>query len=394
MTSILYISYDGILEPLGQSQVLGYIEKLASDYSIYLISFEKKKDRRNKKKIDEMRKSLSNTNIHWIPLTYHKSPSILATTFDITIGIFVAMWLTLTKKIKIVHARSYVPALMSLFIKQTTGAKFLFDMRGFWADERTDGGLWKPDGKIYQITKKLERIFLLKADHVVTLTNASKKILTSLDYLQRRSPPITVIPTCANLDRFKAQNNAPSKEFIFGYVGSVGTWYLFDETLVFFKALLKRKPEAKLLVVNRNEHEIIRSSISKAGIDTKKLELVASEHSDVPTLVSRMDVAGAIIRPCFSKIASAPTKLAEYLGCGVPCVGNSGVGDIEEILEGEKVGIALRAFSDKEINLAVNRLLTLIDDPALSSRCVDTAHRLFSLETGVSSYRSIYKSLI
>ncbi len=26
---ILYISYDGMLEPLGQSQVVGYLEKLA-----------------------------------------------------------------------------------------------------------------------------------------------------------------------------------------------------------------------------------------------------------------------------------------------------------------------------------------------------------------------------
>ena len=45
--SILYITYDGILEPLGQSQVLAYLEKLANDKTIYIISFEKKKDLKN-----------------------------------------------------------------------------------------------------------------------------------------------------------------------------------------------------------------------------------------------------------------------------------------------------------------------------------------------------------
>ena len=38
---ILYISYDGILEPLGHSQVLKYISFLSKDFSVTLISFEK-----------------------------------------------------------------------------------------------------------------------------------------------------------------------------------------------------------------------------------------------------------------------------------------------------------------------------------------------------------------
>lgn len=38
---ILYISYDGILEPLGYSQVLKYMESLSKDFEITLISFEK-----------------------------------------------------------------------------------------------------------------------------------------------------------------------------------------------------------------------------------------------------------------------------------------------------------------------------------------------------------------
>ena len=42
--NVLYISYDGMLEPLGQSQVLSYLKLLASDRSIHLISFEKAAD--------------------------------------------------------------------------------------------------------------------------------------------------------------------------------------------------------------------------------------------------------------------------------------------------------------------------------------------------------------
>ena len=44
MPSVLYISYDGIMEPLGQSQVVRYMERLSPEYSIHLISFEKRDD--------------------------------------------------------------------------------------------------------------------------------------------------------------------------------------------------------------------------------------------------------------------------------------------------------------------------------------------------------------
>ena len=46
-------------------------------------------------------------------------------------------------------------------------------MRGFWADERLDGDIWKKDDFIYKIVKSLEKSFILNADHIVSLTNAA-----------------------------------------------------------------------------------------------------------------------------------------------------------------------------------------------------------------------------
>ena len=41
-------------------------------------------------------------------------------------------------------------------LKKLFGIKFIFDMRGFWADERIDGEIWKNDSAIFKATKKLE----------------------------------------------------------------------------------------------------------------------------------------------------------------------------------------------------------------------------------------------
>ncbi|HEX7887937.1 MAG TPA: glycosyltransferase [Ramlibacter sp.] len=393
MSSVLYVTYDGLLEPLGQSQVLAYLALLASEHRIHVMSFEKKADSSDAGKVRALRGRLHELGIGWTPLRYHKTPSAPATAFDIAVGMLVGSWLALRNRVTIVHARSYVPALIAMPIRFLAGAKLLFDMRGFWADERVDGRLWLASGALYRITKRLERSFLRAADHIVTLTRASARELERFPVLRQWPRPITVIPTCADLARFRPSAGRADDGFVFGYVGSVGTWYLFEETLLFFKALLRRRPDARFLVVNRNEHAPIRSMADRLGIPRETIELVSAAHADVPRFVQRMHLGAALIRPSYSKIASAPTKLAEYLGCGVPCLGNAGVGDVQEILEQEQVGVVMRGFSAADIDAAVDASLLLMADPALGARCAAVARRLFSLDEGVASYRAIYRSL-
>jgi glycosyltransferase involved in cell wall biosynthesis len=390
---VLYISYDGMLEPLGQSQVLGYLEKLARGWPVHLMSFEKTKDRSDWARMDAMRVRLKTAGIAWTPLAYHKTPSAPATAYDIAAGTAVALAIAARHRVGIIHARSYVPALMALTVQRLTGAKFLFDMRGFWADERVDGGLWAKDGRMYRVAKRLERTFLEAADHVVTLTHASADEIARFPYLQQCLPPITVIPTCADLDRFKPGQEAGDGIFRLGYVGSVGLGQLFEHVLQFFSSVKNRKPDAQLLVLNRGEHDVIKAAVAKVGLDPACVEVRAADHGDIQHHIARMRAAAAIYKPGYSALARAPTKLAEYLGCGIPCVGNINVGDMEQILEGERVGVALRDFSSAEIEAGVDRLLALLDEPGTGARCIDTAHRLFSLNGGVEAYDAIYGSL-
>ena len=160
-----------------------------------------------------------------------------------------------------------------------------------------------------------------------------------------------------------------------------------------FVLLREQVPRARLLIVNRDEHARIAATAAAHGIAPGELELVAASHAEVPALIARMSAAMALIRPSYSKIASAPTKLGEYLGCGVPCLGNAGVGDVEELLEGRRVGVAVRDFSDQELGDGVNRLIALAGNKSVQQRCRDTALELFSLERGVESYRAIYREL-
>jgi glycosyltransferase involved in cell wall biosynthesis len=392
LSSVLYISYDGMLEPLGQSQVLAYLKRLATDRPIHLISFEKAAYWDDLSARETISREIAVSGIVWHPLRYHKKPSALATSWDITCGTVLGLWLVLRNRLRIVHARSYVPSVMALAIKRITGIKFLFDMRGFWADERVDGNLWSRHSSLYRVAKGFERRFLLAADHVVSLTHAAVSEIHSFPYLQGRVPRISVISTCANLRHFKPSGDAP-EEMVIGYVGTVGTWYLFDETVAVFYELLRMRPNARFLIVNRNEHDYIRERLEAGGVPLEAVELRSTDHAEMPQLMLRMTASVFFIKPAYSKKASAPTKLGELLGCGIPCLSNAGVGDMADIIEGERVGVALKSFDEVALLTGLKAFLKLAEDPSTRMRCVAAAVKHFSLDEGVARYRSIYERL-
>ena len=391
---ILYISYDGMLEALGQSQVLAYLKRLAVGRRIHLISFEKGGDWGGTAERKRILRDIDEAGIVWHPLRYHKRPAALATAWDIFCGTVLGFWLVLRYRLRIVHARSYVPSVMALVLKRLTGVKYIFDMRGFWADERVDGGLWPRDGRMYRIAKWFERHFLLEADHVVSLTQAAVHEMAHFEYLLGNTPPITVIPTCADLARFKPlPRHDVGDGFVLGYVGTVGTWYLFDETVACFVQVLRLRPNARFLIVNRGEHAYIQARLIAAGVPDTKVELIAATHAEVPRQMARINAGVFFIKPVYSKQASAPTKLAEFLGSGIPCLSNAGVGDMAEVLEGHHVGVALDALDEVSMIDGLRRLLELVADPYTTGRCVAAAQKLFSLDEGVARYCSVYEQL-
>ena len=398
LSNILYISYDGILEPLGQSQVLSYLERLSDKRTIYLISFEKSSDKKNKSLYTKISVRINESNIKWHPLTYYKNPIVLSTLWGIFHATVLSFWIVFKYDIKIIHARSYVSSISALVLKFFCDIQYIFDMRGFWADERVDGGIWRKDSYLYYMTKFFERSFLLNADVVVSLTHKAVYEMKSFSYLKKDIPNFKVITTCTNLELFKLKSNSDgalrqNKPLTVGYVGSIGVWYLFEEALDYYKLIQEVVPDAQLHIINKGGHTYINECLNNSGIDKGSVLLETRDHLDVAHAMQSMDVGIFMIKPLYSKIASMPTKLGEFLGCGVPCICNNGIGDMSDIINDRGVGVVLDSFDTDEKKESILHLLKLIKDPLIKNRCRETALKYFSLEDGVNSYNNIYKSL-
>jgi hypothetical protein len=203
MAAILYLSYDGLTDPLGPSQVLAYLKLLSGmGHRISLVTFEKPE--RSDAERGAMAAECRAAGIDWHPLAYTRRPPVLSTVKDLLQMRKAALRLHAAQRFDIVHCRSYPPALVGQAV-QKRGAKLLFDMRGFWADERVEGGLWKLDNPlfaaVYRFFKRKEAELLRTSDHVVVLTEAACEILRRSWHVPE-AVPVTVIPCCADFAAF------------------------------------------------------------------------------------------------------------------------------------------------------------------------------------------------
>ncbi|MDC1188794.1 glycosyltransferase [Flavobacteriales bacterium] len=402
---ILFISYDGLTDPLGQSQVLPYLIHLNRlNYEIHILSTEKNENFLNNKKV--IKGIVDKENLKWFCIEYTKKPPIIATIKDVR---------SLNRRVRelhkqynysFLHCRSYISALVGLSMKRKFGLKFLFDMRGFWADERIDGGIWNPKilpfNVIYNFFKKKEKQYLLEADHVISLTYNGKNEMRSWDFLKNKNDNISVIPCCADLDHFNYENlkidstlkkslGIKESTFVLCYLGSVGTWYMQKEMLDYFKVQLKTIPDSVFLWITKDDSSLILNAAKKLGI-ADKMVIKPSERSDLPKLISICDASIFFIKPLFSKKASSPTKQAELLGMGIPLICNSNVGDTNEILEKENVGLVTADFTEAGYQNIVDGLPDMVKIDKHHLRNAAIKH--FSLKEGVKKYAEVYKKLV
>lgn len=397
---VLYITYDGLTEPLGQSQIVPYLKGLsANNVSYYVLSFEKPVSGYGPKCLI-LEKELASFSINWKRLKYHKRISVLATAFDIFQGISNSFWLVKSNRIKIVHARSYVSSMIAVILAKLCGLKFIFDMRGFWAEERVEAGIWEKDSLLYKLAKFFEKIFLRNADTVVVLTMAAKDEIEKV-YLNRNGKKnVVCVPTCVDLVRFtlgrpvapKGGKDSPV-EYDLVYSGAVSTWSMPEKILEFCSVFMSCKNNSRFLILTK-EDKLFEKNILKSGLNKDYFSVLSLDYRQMPQYLASCQAGVAFYKPGYSRKGCCPTKVGEYLACGLPVIINSGIGDNDEIIKNEGVGVVIDEFSDEAYRFAIDKIASLLrDGMELRKRCRLAAERYFSLNTGIKKYLHIYGQL-
>jgi glycosyltransferase involved in cell wall biosynthesis len=403
MAKSLFITYDGLTDPLGQSQILPYLTGLTKyGHRISILSCEKE-DRflKNRALIESICKEYQ---IRWTPLPFHRKPPIISKYYDLYRLTTTAFALHDKEQFDIIHCRSYLSAEIGRKLKRKKGVKYLFDMRGFWVDERVDGGLWDTSKFFYRLAykkwKKKEAKLIQEADHIISLTEAGKKEIARWPSYQQS--PVTVIPCSADMELFNLTNETQKQNarqqlgidenaFVLSYLGSLGTWYLLDEMLILFRAIKSEYPGAKFLLLTPDDAEKVYRIAGNLGLQPSDFIIRFAQRKEVPALMKASDVSVSFIKEAYSKIASSPTKLGELLAMGIPVICND-IGDVAKIIEISRGGIILNDFTQDSMNKALEYIRQIKNNGVHINR--QAVENYYSLQQAISHYHQVYQELM
>ncbi len=389
MKKVLYISYTGMLEPLGASQVLNYVKGLSGEYSFWLISLEKMEDYENKKAILNLRDLLLEKNIIWNFLPYKQGGKNYLKNFY---GLYLlAKKYVDEENIRFVHCRSYMPAIIAWLLKKK-GKKiaYLFDTRGFWVDEKADVGDWNRRGLQYRIAKLFEKKLYTQASSIVMLSKNSVEFIKDglLFSGSERLSSVHFIPTCTDLERFKPNYDKKNTPIKIGYIGTAVSWYNFNKTAELLQ-ILKKDIDFQLEIYNGGQHEFIKNVLTEYGFNEGDYLLKKVSFEEIPQKMRELDLSIFFIHPFFSKRASAATKFGELMASGVPIITNKGIGDHEYFIEKYKTGKILDV--DKLSSYSYSKIIENLTNKESSKNCRKIARDVFSLQKGIDSYKELYE---
>lgn len=384
-----------MLEPLGQSQVLSYLRGLAKSYQISLISFEKPEDLKNSQAVDQVAQDCHQHGIRWLPQRFRYRPKIIAPAWSMLV-----FWVHCLREVRkgdvdFIHARSYIPAAVALLVHKLTGTPFIFDMRALWPEELITAGRLRRGSLMHKAIAWVERACLANAAAVVSLTHSAVSYLQQHYPQELQAQKLVVIPTCADLNRFVPPAGDHEVGPVYSCVGTVlSGWFLLDWLATFFHTVADHDPQARFEVITRDDAAEVRRRLGGDAQFQARVRVFGLPSQDVHTAVQRHDVSAMFFTQGISKLGSSPTRMGEILGCGLPVVANSGVGDVARIIEQYRVGVLVNEGSRATMTRALHELRELQQDPQLPARCRQAAEEVFSLESGTQAYRQLYRHVL
>ena len=394
--STLYLSRNGLLEPLGQSQVFAYLRGLSQDYNITLITYEKDEDWADKARLQKARTDCKDLGIRWLPQHFRRWPKIVAPAFSMIRMVWLVRREVRRRDIRLIHARSNIPAATALAVSWMTGVPFLFDLRSLFPEELITARRMRRGSFLHRAIIWAERLCLAKSAAVISQTHVAVNHLKSVYPTELKNQRLVMIPTCADLDRFSPPLDRPSGPTVHGCIGTIlSGWFRTDWLAAWLSAVAQDDTDARFDIVTRDDADRVRVALDPMNKFGDRLMIGPRPSEEMPAAVRGHDLtvmfyAGGEV----SELGRSPTRMAEVLGCGLPVVANEGVGDVADIIRRYNVGVVVKDGSYAAMMAALDELKELRSDPDLPSRCRKAAEEVFSLQAGTEAYRKLYAKIL
>lgn len=402
---ILYLTQDGLLEPLMHSQVVRVVERLATmGWRYRIVSLEKTRDLSDERSVRDLRARFARAGVHWEFEPFDWSQSSRAAANNLGFLTRRAVELARTGRIRGIHARAYVPAVAALAAWNATRLPWVFDARGYWIDERLEEGRWFTTPFRLGVARGLEHQLFTTASGVVTLTELqAREVEERFKPLGRR--PVRCITTLADFDDFvrrpvTALSGVPPEQIaalsakrVVAIIGSINSSYLVDETLDLARRILERSPEMHLLVLSGQREEYARR-LALLGVPEMRVTMLRATHDAMPQWLSLVEWCLLLLHPnSIAKRASMPTKLGELFASGVRPIQFGCNEEVSEWVRRAGSGLVLEDVSPRALDDAARLVVSSTADEAMLVAARERTRAHFSLEAGAAKYAQLLREV-
>jgi glycosyltransferase involved in cell wall biosynthesis len=269
------------------------------------------------------------------------------------------------KKVDVVISTSpqFFCGMAGYFVSRLKWKPWVLEIRDLWPESIIAVGAIKKRWVI-NLLEKIETFLYLKADHIISLTEAFKRHIIGRDV---DSSKITVNTNGADLQHFNplpGNNHFRSQyklngHFVASYIGTHGMAHAL-ETVIFAAEILKDRMDITFLLVGDGaERERILAEKEKRALENV-IMLPQQEKGKVPEMIAASDVCMVLLRrtPVFKTVI--PSKIFEALAMERPII--LGVeGESAEIIRQADCGICIEPENAEQLATAVLALYQDVD---------------------------------
>ena len=401
---ILYISFDGVLQPLAFSQAVRVVAALAKrGLPYHLLSVERKADVADRAKVERVERLLTDAGIDWTIVAVDLTHSVRSSAESLARVVASTLAVVRRRGVPLIHARGYQAGVVANIMRRTMGVAYLFDARGSWIDERAD---WFSHAGAYAAGKLVERRLYSDAAGVVTLTELHAGDVVDGVFGRKDRDRVVAIPTCADYDEFQIHASRPGKpsatsavsrrlegKNVIAIVGSLNRSYLAAETIRLAKLACDSSANAHLLVLSQ-QRDAYSAVLGRSDFAADRYTIHGAAHEEMPCWMDWIDWGLLLLPDVAAKRGSMPTKLAEFFASGVRPVAHGCNAEMTLWVRRAGSGVLVDAIDDASLKDAADRVAvgSVTMDDIRRARVVTAPH--FSLASGVERYDALVRRIL
>lgn len=393
MRRLLFITWDGPQVHYLEGLFLPILQGLREEYAVHVVQFTWGDPAVSARVSERLREAGISYRRVQVGPRFFLPLGIIATLLR---GMLLLRSYIRSARIDVVLFRSTYPALMVLPWMGRNGT-WVFDADGLPLEEKVDFAGMNSRGLAFRGLKWTERLTVRKADRVLVRSLKAVPALQDAAGMDKffvvqngRDTGLFRLPEPAARAALRKELGVEEGTLLLAYCGSLGPQYCVPEMLTLLEDL-QRERAARLMILTGSPDYLERLSLDP--LVRERLLVYTLPAAGVSRYLGAADAGLAIRHNAPSMRAVSPVKLGEYLLCGLPVVASSGIGDSDELLDGQRACRVIGDHTAPTLAAAARWVAQVAGDKDIQASARRLGLEKFNLEDSILSYRKALEGL-